>query len=113
MEHRPWRGSKSRPVHGNKDVLGPFPAEISLMNQPLHLLSDRTLRVTFHPRPVLVRLMAQLESEVPILRHDMDTFFEEFEHRSHNIAVHAAPNDEAFVWRELEAIIQRSGVNER
>ena len=83
------------------------------MDQPLHLVSDRTLRITFHPRPVLVRLMAQLESEVPILRSDMDSFFEEFEARAHAIAVHAAPNHEAFVWRELDAIIQRSGVNGR
>lgn len=82
------------------------------MGQPVQLVSDRTLKVTFHPRPVLVRLLAQLESEVPVLRRDMDSFFEEFEERSHAIAIHAAPNDEAFVWRELEAIIRRSGVND-
>lgn len=92
---------------------GRLPRKFPPMGQSLHLVSDRTLRITFYPRPVLVRLTAQLESEVLILRRDMDSFFEEFEDRSHSIAVHAAPNDEAFVWRELDAIIQRSGVNDQ
>ena len=69
--------------------------------------------MTFHPRSVLVRLLAQLDSDVPTLTRDMDSFFESFEERSYEIASHAAPNDEAFVWRELEAIIRRAGVNDR
>jgi hypothetical protein len=62
-------------------------------------------------RAQLVPLLAQLEAEVPKLKEDMDAFFEAFEARSWQIARRARPEDEAYVWSELEAIVARSGVN--
>lgn len=55
--------------------------------------------------------LAELEADVAALRKDMDQFFEAFEYRSEKILGEAAPEYRAYVFEQLEAIIERAGIN--
>lgn len=55
--------------------------------------------------------LAQLETRVPALLQDANGFFRTFEEEVEFILGHVAGEDEDYAHEQLEAIIERSGVN--
>ena len=56
------------------------------------------------------RLVA-LEAGVPALMADRNTFPETFEERAEHIVSGLDAKEHAYAWRQLEAIVERSGFN--
>ena len=56
------------------------------------------------------RLIA-LEADVPALMADRNTFPEAFEERAEQLVSGLDATEQAYAWRELEAIVERSGFN--
>ena len=54
------------------------------------------------------RLIA-LEAEVPALMADRNTFPEAFEERAEQLVSALDASEHAYAWRQLEAIVERSG----
>ena len=59
----------------------------------------------------LEQRLAALEADVPALMADRDTFPEAFEARAEQLVSELDANEHAYAWRELEAIVERSGFN--
>ena len=74
---------------------------------PLHA---RPLATCERPRTVLIKLLAQLEAEMPALMYDRATLPDTFHARASSILQFSGPRDESFVQQELEAIARRAGL---
>ena len=56
------------------------------------------------------RLIA-LEADVPALMANRNAFPEAFEERAEQLVSELDANEHAYAWRQLEAIVERSGFN--
>ena len=62
-------------------------------------------------RITLDRRLIALEAEVPALMADRNTFPEAFEERAEQLVSELDAKEHAYAWRQLEAIVERSGFN--
>ena len=62
-------------------------------------------------RALLKDKLAELEAKVPSYMHDRNTFFRNFEDEVEIILGEVDDADADYAQRELEAIIERSGIN--
>lgn len=62
-------------------------------------------------RPQVQKRLEAIESKVPELIVDRNTFARAFEDEAEALLGVIEPEDEAFVLQELEAIVERSGFN--
>jgi hypothetical protein len=62
-------------------------------------------------RSTLDQRLAALEAEVPALMADRDTFPQAFEERAEQLVSGLDAKEHAYAWRQLEAIVERSGFN--
>jgi len=52
-----------------------------------------------------------IEAEIPQLRRDMNTFFRVFEDHAHRLCCEVEPSDQDYVLDELNAMVERAGIN--
>lgn len=64
-------------------------------------------------REELDQHLAELEAQVPDLLRDRDGFFRAFEDQVEIILGNADARDQAYAEAQLEAIVERSGVNDQ
>jgi hypothetical protein len=62
-------------------------------------------------RSTLDQRLVALEAEVPALMADRNAFPEAFEERAEQLVSALDAKDHAYAWRQLEAIVERSGFN--
>jgi hypothetical protein len=62
-------------------------------------------------RSTLDQRLVALEADVPALMADRNAFPEAFEERAEQLVSALDAKDHAYAWRQLEAIVERSGFN--
>jgi hypothetical protein len=62
-------------------------------------------------RSTLDQRLAALEADVPALMADRNAFPGAFEARAEQLVSKLDANEHAYAWRQLEAIVERSGFN--
>jgi hypothetical protein len=62
-------------------------------------------------RSTLDQRLAALEAEVPALMADRNAFPEAFEARAEQLVSGLDAEEQAYAWRQLEDIVERSGFN--